>query len=89
MGFNHKKSGLTLSERIYNRMLALSTHRHAKYYLGSLTFCEAIFFPIPPDVMLAPMVLAKPSAVWRLAFFVTLMSVLGGVVGYIIGFYLY
>jgi membrane protein YqaA with SNARE-associated domain len=50
-----------------------------------LSFAESSFFPIPPDVMLAPMCLANPHKAWRLAWMTTIMSVLGGVLGYIIG----
>lgn len=72
---------------IYDRVLAWSRHPHAQWYLGMLSFIEAIFFPIPPDVMLAPMVLANRARAWWLAFVTTLASVLGGVVGYVLGFW--
>jgi len=60
-------------------------HRHAAWYLGGLSFAESSFFPIPPDVMLAPMCLAQPSRAWRLALLTTLTSVAGGLFGYLIG----
>lgn len=66
-------------------MMAWSRHRHAPYYLYSLSFAESSFFPIPPDFMLAPMALAKPDKAWQYAGFTTLASVLGGIVGYLIG----
>jgi len=54
-----------------------------------LSFAESSFFPIPPDVMLAPMALADPSRAWRLALITTLTSVLGGILGYLIGLALF
>jgi len=62
-------------------------HRHAPGYLAGLSFAESSFFPIPPDVMLAPMSLANPSRAWWLASLTTLASVLGGVAGYLIGLF--
>jgi len=70
---------------LYDRVLGWSGHRHAERYLAALSFAEATFFPIPPDVMLAPMVLARRSRAWVLALLTTVMSVIGGVVGYLIG----
>ncbi len=71
--------------RLYDRVLVWSRHRHARRYLVGLSFAEATVFPIPPDVMLAPMVLAERSAAWRLAFLTTVSSVIGGLFGYLIG----
>jgi membrane protein YqaA with SNARE-associated domain len=62
-------------------------HRHASYYLAGLSFAESSFFPIPPDVMLAPMTLAKPERAWQFALVTTLASVVGGVAGYLIGMF--
>ena len=64
-----------------------SRHRHAPWYLGGVSFAESSFFPIPPDVMLAPMSLANPSKAWRFALLTTLASVAGGLFGYLIGHY--
>ncbi len=72
--------------RLLGKTLAWSRHPKAPWYLASLSFAESSFFPIPPDVMLAPMVLARPEAAWRLAWITTLASVLGGVAGYLIGY---
>ncbi|WP_040615687.1 YqaA family protein [Rickettsiella grylli] len=69
----------------YDKMLALAQHKCAPYYLFILSFAESSFFPIPPDVMLAPMSLAKPEYAWRYAFLTTVASVLGGLLGYWIG----
>lgn len=62
-----------------------SRHRHAPWYLGGLSFAESSFFPIPPDVMLAPMSLANPKRAWLFALITTVASVAGGVLGYFIG----
>jgi membrane protein YqaA with SNARE-associated domain len=71
--------------RLYDRVLVWARHRHARRYLAGLSFAEATFFPIPPDVMLAPMVLADRPSAWRLAFLTTAASVIGGLFGYLIG----
>ena len=60
---------------------------NAPGYLAGLSFAESSFFPIPPDVMLAPMTLANPERAWRLAFLTTVASVLGGLLGYAIGLF--
>jgi membrane protein YqaA with SNARE-associated domain len=62
-------------------------HRHAPWYLGGMSFVESSFFPVPPDVMLAPMCLAQPHRAWRLALLTTLASVAGGFLGYSIGYF--
>ena len=74
---------------LYDRAMHWSRHDHAPRYLAGLTFAEASFFPIPPDVMLAPMVLARRERAWYLATLTTGASVLGGLFGYVIGMYLY
>ena len=71
---------------LYERVMRWSRHRHAQWYLGVMSFAESSFFPIPVDVMLAPMCLAKPENSWRYALNATLTSVLGGAVGYAIGY---
>ncbi|HEY5655736.1 MAG TPA: YqaA family protein [Woeseiaceae bacterium] len=73
--------------RLYDRVLAWARHRYAGYYLAALSFAESSFFPIPPDVMLLPMCLAKRSRAWQYAAITTVMSVLGGIAGYLIGFF--
>ncbi|MCA1778647.1 MAG: DedA family protein [Xanthomonadaceae bacterium] len=72
-------------QSLYDRVLVWSGHRHARGFLMGLSFAEATFFPIPPDVMLAPMVLARREQAWQLAFLTTISSVIGGVFGYLIG----
>lgn len=64
-----------------------SRHPHAERYLAGLSFAESSFFPIPPDVMLAPMSLAKTDKAFRFALITTLASVSGGILGYGIGFW--
>jgi membrane protein YqaA with SNARE-associated domain len=74
---------------LYDKALVWSRHRHATKYLAALSFAESSFFPIPPDVMLAPMALAQPQQAWRLALLTTAASVIGGMLGYAIGFFLF
>ncbi len=62
-----------------------SQHRHAPYYLCSLSFAESIIFLVPPDLMLAPMVLAKLDRAWQYAALTTVASVIGAIFGYLIG----
>jgi len=72
-------------KKLYDRTLQWAGHPHAPRYLGGMSFSEAIFFPIPVDVMLLPMCVAKPAKAWRYAFICTFASVLGGLVGYLLG----
>ena len=71
--------------KAYERVLAWSGHPRAVWYLGAVSFAESSFFPIPPDLLLVPMVLARPRSAWKLAAWTTLTSVVGGVVGFTIG----
>jgi len=72
---------------LYDRVMVWSRHRYAAWYLGGLSFAESSFFPIPPDVMLAPMSMARPRQAWWFATLTTLTSVLGGLLGYLIGLF--
>lgn len=72
---------------LYDRALRWSSHRHAPWYLGGVSFAESSFFPIPPDVLLAPMTLAQPRLWWRYAALTTIASVVGGLLGYVIGYF--
>jgi len=72
---------------LYDRCRAWAAHPHAPWYLGVISAIESIFFPVPPDVMLAPMILARPAAWWRYALLATLTSVAGGAVGYALGYF--
>jgi len=74
--------------RIYDWVLALAGSRRAPAALAAVSFAESSFFPIPPDVMLGPMVLARPDKAFRYATLCTAASVLGGVLGYAIGAFL-
>jgi membrane protein YqaA with SNARE-associated domain len=75
--------------RFYLRVLALSASRHAPWWLAAVSFAESSFFPIPPDVLLVPMALARPGMAWRFALICTASSVAGGALGYLIGFALF
>ncbi len=70
---------------LYDWALRLAAHRRAKAWLAALSFAESSFFPIPPDVMLVPMVLAERERAFRIAFICSAASVLGGLAGYAIG----
>ena len=74
--------------RLYDWAMGLAESRHAPAGLFAVSFAESSFFPIPPDVMLAPMVLAKPQKAYFYAALCTLASVLGGIAGYAIGYFL-
>ena len=74
---------------LYDWMMALASERSAPWALAIVSFIESSFFPIPPDVMLVPMVLADRESAWRFAAIATVSSVLGGLLGYAIGYYLY
>lgn len=71
---------------LYDRVIEWSRHRYAERYLAALSFAESSFFPIPVDVMLAPMCLAQLPKAWRYALIATAFSVIGGIAGYAIGF---
>jgi len=72
---------------LYDKVIGWARQPHAERYLVALSFAESSFFPIPPDVLLAPMTLARPTRGWRLAFLTTIASVVGGVAGYFIGWF--
>lgn len=76
-------------QKLYDKALGWSRHRHAGKYLFALSFAESSFFPIPPDVMLAPMSLAQPDKAFRFALWTTIASVLGGMFGYLIGYFMF
>lgn len=71
--------------RLYDWTMSLSASPRAPYALGAVSFAESSFFPIPPDIMLAPMSLARPDRAFRYATICTITSVLGGLLGYLIG----
>ncbi|WP_417604741.1 YqaA family protein [Oceanimonas baumannii] len=72
--------------RLYRLVMMWAVHRHAPVYLSMNSFVESIFWPVPVDVMLAPMALAKPDKAWRYAALATVFSVLGAAFGYLLGY---
>ena len=78
---------MRLFSALYDKAMNWAAHRHAPAYLAGLSFAESSFFPIPPDVMLAPMALARPRRAWFYATITTIASVLGGMAGYLIGMF--
>lgn len=75
--------------RLYNWTLEKAAHPFAERWLAFISFIESSFFPIPPDVLLAPMCLAKPERAFRFAFICTVASVVGALLGYAIGMFLF
>ncbi len=80
---------MRLFSKLYKWIMECSKHPHAAYYLFGLSFAESSVFPIPPDVMLAPMALSHPNRAWNYASLTTIASVLGGLFGYAIGMYFF
>src|SRR5689334_13688277 len=79
----------SLLRRCYDWAIASADKPHAVWTMGAISFAESSFFPVPPDVMLIPMALAKPQRAYAFALWCTLSSVAGGLVGYAIGALLY
>lgn len=75
--------------RLYDWTMRLSGHRHALWALAAVSFIESSVFPIPPDILIIPMVLAAPQRAWKIALVATVASVLGGILGYAIGAFLF
>ena len=75
--------------RLYDYIINLASRPRALWVLAAVAFAESSFFPIPPDAMVIPMTLARPDRGWRIATVCTVASVLGGIVGYAIGYFLY
>jgi membrane protein YqaA with SNARE-associated domain len=75
--------------RIYDEVINLSGSKYALYWLAAFSFIESSFFPIPPDIMLIPMILATPKQAWKIAGVCTVSSVVGAYLGYIIGYYFF
>ncbi len=76
-------------KKLYDRVMDLADHPKALWFLAVMSFAESSFFPIPPDVLLIPMVLAAPTRAWRIAFVCSVSSLLGGIFGYMIGAYFF
>ena len=70
---------------LYKKCLDLAAHKSSKYYLAIVSFVESSFFPIPPDVMIIPMVISKKNDFIKIFLITTIFSVLGGMLGYLIG----
>ena len=73
-------------KRFYNKSIELASNKRSNLYLSIVSFVESSFFPIPPDVMIVPMVLAKKNSYLKIFLIATVFSVLGGIVGYLIGY---
>jgi len=78
-----------LLQPLYDWTLNLASHRRALWALAAVSFIESSIFPIPPDVLLIPMVLAAPTRAWKIALVCTIASVFGGMAGYGIGMFLF
>ena len=73
-------------KKFYDKSIELASNKRSNFYLSIVSFVESSFFPIPPDVMIVPMVLAKKDSYLRIFIIATIFSVLGGIVGYLIGY---
>ena len=71
--------------RLYKKCLNLAAHKSSNFFLGLVSFVESSFFPIPPDVMIIPMVIAKKKNYLKIFFIASIFSVLGGIFGYMLG----
>ncbi len=75
--------------QLYNKCLKLAAHKNSNYFLATVSFLESSFFPIPPDVMIAPMAIAKKDDFVKIFLIATIFSVLGGILGYTLGAYFF
>ncbi len=73
-------------QTLYKKCLELAAHKYSNFYLGLVSFIESSFFPIPPDVMIIPMVIAKKKEYLKIFLIASIFSVLGGIFGYLIGY---
>ena len=73
-------------KKFYNKSIELASNKRSNLYLSIVSFVESSFFPIPPDVMIVPMVLAKKDSYLKIFLIATVFSVLGGIAGYLIGY---
>ena len=76
-------------QTLYRKCLDLASHKSSNFYLGLISFVESSFFPIPPDVMIVPMVIAKKKNYIKIFLIASIFSVLGGVFGYFLGSFFY
>ena len=80
---------MNLLRSLYNWTLKKAEHKYSSWILSIVSFSESSFFPIPPDILLIPMIIANRTKAWTYALICTLSSVIGGVAGYAIGFFLF
>ena len=73
-------------QTLYKKCLSLAAHKSSNFYLGLVSFIESSFFPIPPDAMIIPMVIAKKNKFIKIFLIASIFSVLGGILGYLIGY---
>ncbi len=73
-------------QTLYKKCLELAAHKSSNFYLGLVSFIESSFFPIPPDAMIIPMVIAKKKKYFKIFLIASIFSVLGGIFGYLIGY---
>src|SRR5688572_904731 len=85
----HALSNLAMLRKIYDWCIAEAGKPHATWIMGFVSFVESSFFPVPPDAMLIPMAIARPDRAYYFATVCTVTSVAGGVLGWVIGYYLY
>ena len=76
-------------QTLYEKCLNLASHKSSNFYLGLVSFIESSFFPIPPDVMIVPMVIAKKENYIKIFLIASIFSVLGGIFGYFLGSFFY
>jgi len=76
-------------KQLYNKCLKLASHKNSNYFLAIVSFLESSFFPMPPDIMIAPMAIAKKNDFLKIFLTSTIFSVLGGMLGYLIGAYFF
>ena len=76
-------------QSLYKKCLNLAAHKSSNLYLGIVSFIESSFFPIPPDVMIIPMVIAKKKEYFKIFLIASIFSVLGGIFGYLLGYLFY
>ena len=76
-------------QSLYKKCLNLAAHKSSNLYLGIVSFTESSFFPIPPDVMIIPMVIAKKKEYFKIFLIASIFSVLGGIFGYLLGYFFY
>ena len=75
--------------QLYNKCINLAANKNSNYFLGIISFIESSFFPIPPDIMIAPMAIARKNEFIKIFLIATIFSVLGGIFGYLIGAYFF